>query len=466
MAEFEIKYAKRVDEDAKLLALKSIMVSPETLFGEAGVFRGRSFSTPKGYAELRTSIIPRYLDDKVPVSMMTKSSSSSVTTSFVQNLIEGERENEEEDKDSITQEELFAMVQQFRKGKGKGKSKGKGKGVCWNCGDGDHYSRDCPNDKQDSWTETMSWKGQQDSRISKGSSKGWDTGKSNWNSAKGKGKEWQPYGKWSSTKGKFGSKGKGSIYSVDGITESDGWTQSDVANSEEDSHFCIMEHSQDVVTDDITNRVGATGAVKLGDEHEWRNGHFKNYLKKQRQDHCIPLRNKFQMLGILESERSDDDEMEAPIYVFDDNENGRWIKEEAVVDSGAVECVTSRNRVPHLKVEETPESRRGETWTCAGGKEIKKEGKVTIHWTTESGVSKKGVFKVGAVSRTLISVDRLQETGHDVILTKNRPRIINMKTGEVMPLRKNRGMFILDMWIWIPTSQSKIEECSDFVRQR
>ena len=146
VAEFEIKYAKRVDEDAKILALRSIM--PETLFGEAGVFRGRSLSTN---AELRTSII-RYLDDKVPVSMMTKSSSSSVTTSFVQNLIEGERENKEEDKDSITQEELFAMVQQFRKGKGKGKSKGKGKGVCWNCGDGDHYSRDCPNDKQDSWT--------------------------------------------------------------------------------------------------------------------------------------------------------------------------------------------------------------------------------------------------------------------------------------------------------------------------
>ena len=100
------------------------------------------------------------------------------------------------------------------------------------------------------------------------------------------------------------------------------------------------------------------------------------------------------------------------------------------------------------------------------GKEIKKEGKVTIHRTTESGVTKEGVFKVGAVSRTLISVDRLQETGHDVILTKNRPRIINMKTGEVMPLRKSRGMYILGMWILIPTSLSKIVQCSDFVRQR
>ena len=71
------------------------------------------------------------------------------------------------------------------------------------------------------------------------------------------------------------------------------------------------------------------------------------------------------MLGVLESDQSDDDDMEAPQNVCDDNENGRWIKEEAVVDSGAVECVTSRKRVPHLNVEETPESRRGEKWTRA-----------------------------------------------------------------------------------------------------
>ena len=67
------------------------------------------------------------------------------------------------------------------------------------------------------------------------------------------------------------------------------------------------------------------------------------------------------MVGILESDRSDDEDMEAPIYVFDDNESGRWIKEEAVFDSGAVKRVARRERVPHLKVDESPESRRGET---------------------------------------------------------------------------------------------------------
>ena len=59
-----MKYAKKVEEDEKILALKSIM--PDALFGETGVFRGRSFNL---YAVLRTATINN-LDDKVPASMM------------------------------------------------------------------------------------------------------------------------------------------------------------------------------------------------------------------------------------------------------------------------------------------------------------------------------------------------------------------------------------------------------------
>ena len=66
---------------------------------------------------------------------------------------------------------------------------------------------------------------------------------------------------------------------------------------------------------------------------------------------------------------------------------------------------------------------------------------------------KRGVSKVGPVSRTLISVDKLQATYHDGILTKNRPPIVNVQTVEIISLRKDGGMFILDMWIWVPTSR-------------
>ena len=80
--------------------------------------------------------------------------------------------------------------------------------------------------------------------------------------------------------------------------------------------------------------------------------------------------------------------------------------------------------------------------------------------------TQEGVCKVRSVSRTLISVDRRQETGHDVILTKNQPRIVDVRTAETLPLRKSKGMSILDLWLWIPTGQARAEKCSDFVRQR
>ena len=50
-----------------------------------------------------------------------------------------------------------------------------------------------------------------------------------------------------------------------------------------DEHFTIFE--------DFAN-VGS-GALMSGDEHDWETGPFKNFLKKQEQDHCILVRNKF-----------------------------------------------------------------------------------------------------------------------------------------------------------------------------
>ena len=133
LAEFEMKCAKKVDEDTKILALKSIM--PETLFGRESFFvENRSTST---------RICP----------------GSSGT------------------------------------GKGEGKGEGNGKtGACWKCCESDHCSRECPNDKQDnSWTDGTAWKIQKGSKAGKDAGKGWDAGKCSWNSwghSKGKGKDW------------------------------------------------------------------------------------------------------------------------------------------------------------------------------------------------------------------------------------------------------------------------------------
>ena len=123
----------------------------------------------------RTAII-NSLNDKVPVSMMKQGPPIS-TTNMVQTLNtgdQGEQREDEEMKNEVTQDEILAMVQQFRKGKGKGKGKGK-KGVCWSCGESDHYSRDCPNDKQDSsCTDGGAWKNQKGNKAGNDAGKGWD----------------------------------------------------------------------------------------------------------------------------------------------------------------------------------------------------------------------------------------------------------------------------------------------------
>ena len=136
------------------------------------------------------------------------------------------------------------------------------------------------------------------------------------------------------------------------------------------------------------------------------------------------------------------------IHVFEKSDSGKWVREETVVDS---RWLTTRKRLRHLRVEEKQESRRRETWPCAGGNEIKKEGNVAVNWRNDVG---------------LISLDRFQETSHVVILTKNQPLTVNIKTKEIMPLSKDGRMFILDMWISVSTSRSRAESCSDIARQR
>ena len=107
----EFKYAKKVDVDAMIVALKSIM--PETLFREAGLCRRRSFNF---CADLRTAAL-NCLDDKVPVSIIVQSPPMS-TTNIVQTLRagdEGEQRENEDMKNENTPKEIFAIVQQLTK---------------------------------------------------------------------------------------------------------------------------------------------------------------------------------------------------------------------------------------------------------------------------------------------------------------------------------------------------------------
>ena len=76
-----------------------------------------------------------------------------------------------------------------------------------------------------------------------------------------------------------------------------------------------------------------------------------------------------------------------------------------------------------------------------------------LPWVTDGGSAKKCRMKVGDVGRTLISVSKLSESGYDAILTHWRPRLVNRKTGEIIPLLRVGGMYILRMWVWVPRAE-------------
>ena len=55
------------------------------------------------------------------------------------------------------------------------------------------------------------------------------------------------------------------------------------------------------------------------------------------------------------------------------------------------------------------------------------------------------MFQIGNVGKTLISVDALNETGHEVVLSRRNPRIV-CQNGEIIALRRKGKVFILDLW--------------------
>ena len=78
------------------------------------------------------------------------------------------------------------------------------------------------------------------------------------------------------------------------------------------------------------------------------------------------------------------------------------------------------------------------------------QGQKTVPFETTCGKKRRIVFQIADVGKSLVSVDALNETGHEVILSRTNPRIL-CPNGETIALRRKGKVFILDMWIKDPT---------------
>ena len=130
-----------------------------------------------------------------------------------------------------------------------------------------------------------------------------------------------------------------------------------------------------------------------------------------------------------------------------------WKEIEAAIDTACVDNVVNPKHFPGLELIETDESKRGDSWTAAGGSKIPKLGEMKIAWQTDTG-GKHGLrAKAGGVSKTLISGDRLLEAGYAVILNKRNPRLVHETTKEVIKLERRNRMFLMKMWVRVKVTK-------------
>ena len=137
------------------------------------------------------------------------------------------------------------------------------------------------------------------------------------------------------------------------------------------------------------------------------------------------------------------------LYEFGDGEGrdmSQWMKIEAAVDSAAVDHVIKDDTVPQVRKRPSKGSKEGKHWWSASNHKIYNEGEKLIAFQTSCDKKRKIMFQVAKVGRTLVSVDKLSETDHNVVLNKNDPRI-ECPNGEVIKLRRQNKVYILDLWI-------------------
>ena len=131
---------------------------------------------------------------------------------------------------------------------------------------------------------------------------------------------------------------------------------------------------------------------------------------------------------------------------------GKWEKIEAAVDSAAVDNVIPTKYLPHITRKPSARSISGRHYVAANAVEIKNHGERIIKFETNEGFNKSIMFQDADVSRCLISADKLNQAGCEVILNKINPRIVTAKK-ETIKLKRKNGVFIMTMWVRLPNEK-------------
>ena len=133
------------------------------------------------------------------------------------------------------------------------------------------------------------------------------------------------------------------------------------------------------------------------------------------------------------------------------------------IDSGAAESVLPTDLVPNETLIEGDAKRRGVKYVAANGGKMENMGEKRVRFRRHGAAGVNSImFQVTGVGKPLASVSRILDKGNGVVFSRKGEGsyIINEKTRERIPIKEEKGTFVIDVEFLEPMPDEQ-----DFRRQ-
>ena len=117
------------------------------------------------------------------------------------------------------------------------------------------------------------------------------------------------------------------------------------------------------------------------------------------------------------------------------------------IDSGAADHVMPSGWIPWIRTKPSAGSIRGLPSVVANGAQIANDGEQAVEFMTEEGSRGRWTFQIAKVNKPLASVSKLLDAGHRVVLDEDGSYVLNKRSKQVMKVRREKGVFVLDVWL-------------------
>ena len=169
--------------------------------------------------------------------------------------------------------------------------------------------------------------------------------------------------------------------------------------------------------------------------------------KSRNRQQCSGRRGCFHKSGTVLGSLWDDDNDMILGQVADDRTRKGMVNISAV---GAEANALPENMMQWIPLKPSPASKSGKIFRGAGGEPIPARGERSETSRTEEEHSRRIVWEVCPVKRFLVSVAKITKAGNQVYLGEEKAFVKKNKTGQITYLRRERIVWMLDLWVKRP----------------